>query len=194
MELSMARIYTRTGDRGTTSIHGRIRVSKTDPRIEANGALDELNVAVGTVRSFMEPDDPRQEALRGIQLNIMPVMSLVATRSDMRAENPNTLPESLVSDVEARIDSLTAECGGIGDFILPGGTRIAALLHGARVAARRAERRLWELDATDKVPDQILCYINRLSDLFFIMARHEMKRIGADDEIWKSFAYKREKK
>lgn len=194
MGMNMARIYTRTGDRGTTSIHGRIRVPKTDPRIEANGSLDELNVAIGTVRSFMEPDDPRQDELRKIQFTIMPLMSLVATRSDEREKNPNTLPESLVTDIENLIDRLAAECAGAGDFILPGGTRVAALLHGARVAARRAERRLWELDAIDKVPEQILCYINRLSDLFFIMARNEMTQGGADEEIWKSFAYKRERK
>ncbi len=187
----MRRIYTRTGDRGTTAIHGRVRVSKTDIRIEANGSLDELNVSIGIVRSFMASDDCRQQPLKEIQLNLMTVMSLVATRGDMRGENPNTLPGTLVEDVEGLIDSFAAGCSEARYFILPGGSRISALLHGVRVAARRAERRLWELDAADPLPEEVMMYVNRLSDLFFVMAREEMERMDKDEERWKQFAYKR---
>ena len=80
----MNRIYTGTGDKGTTAIHGGVRVPKTDVRIEANGCIDELNVAVGFIRTSLRPDHEWQYLLRGIQLNLMTVMSLVATRSDMR--------------------------------------------------------------------------------------------------------------
>lgn len=187
----MKRIYTRTGDSGTTAIHGRLRVSKTDIRIEANGSLDELNVAVGIVRSFMATDDSRQDILRNIQSDLMTVMSLVATRSDMRDKNPNRLPGTIVSDLESAIDGFTARCGESDYFVLPGGTCIAAFLHAARVAARRAERRLWELNDEDAVPAEIMSYVNRLSDLFFVMARAEMAGAEADEERWKLFAYKR---
>ncbi len=190
----MRRLYTRTGDSGMTSIHGRIRVPKTDIRIEANGSLDELNVAIGTARSFMTADDRRQGVLKNIQLDIMGVMSLVATRADMRDSNPNRLPDSLVADVERLIDQTASACSESAYFILPGGTRVAAMLHEARVAARRAERRLWELNDADPVPADILTYVNRLSDLFFVMAREEMECENVDEERWQSFAYKRVKK
>ncbi len=189
----MKRIYTRTGDGGMTSIHGRLRVPKTDIRIETNGSLDELNVSVGLVRSFMAPDDVRQDVLKDIQLNLMMVMSLVATRSEMRDQNPNRLRQTLVSDLEELIDGFTGQCGASDYFVLPGGTCVAAFLHASRVAARRSERRLWELNDTDPVPEEILRYVNRLSDLFFVMARAEMSGAGADEERWKLFAYKNKK-
>ena len=96
----MNRIYTGTGDKGTTAIHGGVRVPKTDVRIEANGCIDELNVAVGFIRTSLRPDHEWQYLLRGIQLNLMTVMSLVATRSDMRESNPNKLPDDLVDALE----------------------------------------------------------------------------------------------
>lgn len=189
----MKRIYTRTGDKGLTAIHGGERVSKTDVRIEANGQLDELNVAIGIVRSMLPTDYRWQEKLREIQLTMMLMMSLVATPSTRRRENPNSLPETLVEDMERLIDEITAECGESEYFILPGGTPAAAFMHQARVVARRAERRLWTLNEIDTVPDEILKYINRLSDLFFIMARYEMKNARINEELWKSFRYKRKK-
>ncbi len=193
MEL-MRRIYTRTGDQGMTGIHGGGRVRKTDIRIEANGCIDELNVAIGIVRSFMPVDHPWQNDLKEIQLTLMTVMSLVATPSSKRELNPNHLPENLVTNIEHRIDEVTAQSSESEYFILPGGSIVSAFLHQCRVAARRAERRLWQLNAEDTVPENILAYINRLSDLFFALARHEMQASGLDEERWKAFAYKRMKK
>jgi ATP:cob(I)alamin adenosyltransferase len=187
----MKRIYTRTGDQGTTAIHGGQRVPKDDIRIEANGTLDELNVAIGTVRSLLPATHEGQPLLRDIQLQLMTVMSLVATPADRRDANPNRLPEGLVAQIEAQIDALTARCGASDYFILPGGTPAAAALHQARVTARRAERRLWTLHRQDPLPEDVLPYVNRLSDLFFVMARAEMMRQSADEERWKLFAYKR---
>lgn len=189
----MKRIYTRTGDRGTTAIHGGSRVSKTHPRIEANGELDELNVAVGTVRAMLPADSPRQEWLREIQLTLMTVMSRVATPAAMRHTNPNPLPEEMTARVEEWIDRLTLETGPAEYFLLPGGTPAAAFMHQARVAARRAERRLWALDNTDPVEPEVMAWVNRLSDLFFAMARAEMMAGGADEEKWREFIYKRRK-
>ena len=95
------RIYTRTGDNGFTSIHGRIRVPKTDIRIEANGTLDELNVVVGTIRTYLSETHPFQSLLYGIQVNLMSVMSLVATKSEMRGDNPNQL-DDIVTPIDCR--------------------------------------------------------------------------------------------
>lgn len=190
----MRRIYTRTGDTGMTSINGGGRVAKYDVRIEAVGSLDELNVAIGTARTFMATDHKWQSRLKDVQLTLMAVMSHVATPSEARADNPNRLSESLVEDIERFIDEVAADAPVAEHFILPGGTHLAAFLHQSRVTARRAERRLWALNAVDPVSKEILQYVNRLSDLFFIMARCEMLRDNVEEERWHSFAYKRVKK
>lgn len=187
----MKRIYTRSGDKGTTAIHGGTRVPKTDIRIEANGALDELNVWIGTARSFMDTDHKWQKTLREIQINLMALMSLVATPDQKRDANPNKLPENIVEDIESEIDRITLTVEESDYFVLPGGSRVSALLHQCRVNARRAERLLWKLNENDPVPEIILQYVNRLSDLFFIMARSESQAGQAGEERWKQFSYKR---
>ena len=188
------RIYTRTGDKGTTAIHGGHRVAKTDIRIEANGCIDELNVAIGILRTILEPKHLWQSALRGIQLELMAIMSIVATKSEMRHSNPNSIAPDAVERMEKLIDDLNSECTPPDSFILPGGTPVAAQLHQCRVLARRAERRLWSLHDQDEVPEIILCYFNRLSDLFCIMARWELQHSGCREEIWREFGYKRKLK
>ncbi len=186
----MPRIYTRTGDKGMTAIHGGERVPKTDIRIEANGSVDELNVAIGILRAMLVSNNPWQPLLREIQLNLMAMMSLIATRNERRSNNPNTLPEGIIDKMENMIDNINAECAPPDSFILPGGSPVAAQLHQCRVLARRAERRLWSLNELDQLPEEILCYLNRLSDLFFIMARWELQHSGCQEEIWREFGYK----
>ncbi|MBQ7576052.1 MAG: cob(I)yrinic acid a,c-diamide adenosyltransferase [Bacteroidales bacterium] len=191
----MKRIYTRTGDAGTTGIHGGERVAKDDVRIEANGALDELNCHIGIIRSMLPEqsgqgisfDAPLQEC----QQILMALMSLVATPSAKRAQNPNSLPDNLIPDIESQIDRFTAEAGESVHFILPGGTPLAARMQLARAVCRRAERRLWTLHRQDPLPEEILRYINRLSDLLFVMARCELARQNWPEERWKAFTYKR---
>lgn len=185
------KIYTRTGDRGTTSIHGRMRVPKTDIRIEANGTLDELNVAIGIARSFLDTHSPWQLELKDIQTTLMTVMSRVATLSSKRSDNPNQLPPDMVEHIEHLIDSIDNVCGKPDSFLLPGGNHASAFLHQARVIARRAERRLWQLDAADPVEPQVLRWVNRLSDLFFVMARCELLQADLTPEQWQLFSYKR---
>lgn len=186
----MGKIYTRTGDDGTTGIHGGERVAKDDPRIEANGALDELNCHLGVVRTRLSPDDPWQGLLHDIQRELMGAMSLAATPSVRRDHNPNRLDETLTNRCEQTIDSLAATCTDRDWFILPGGTPAAAELQLARAVARRAEHRLWTLHRIDPLPVELLRFVNRLSDLLFIMARAEMQRNDLPEERWKSFAYK----
>ena len=222
----MSRIYTKTGDQGTTGIHGGARVPKDDIRIEANGTLDELNCHLGLIRAALSgsglpsggtdkpyressalPESPSpdthssipqayaqfDELLREIQVNLMTVMSHVATPSARRAQNPNPLPEGLVPDIEATLDALTAEAGDSRHFLLPGGTPVAAQLQLSRAVCRRAERRLWTLHRQDPLPEAILQYINRLSDLLFVMARWELARQQWPEERWQAFAYKNKK-
>ena len=187
----MKRIYTRTGDKGMTGIHGGERVAKDDIRIEANGTLDELNATLGIVRALLPADDPLQEILHGIQRDLMSVMSLVATPSAKRETNPNSLPQDLVSGCEELIDRFTELSGTSEAFLLPGGTPAAAHLQLARTVCRRAERHLWTLHRQDPLPQEILQYINRLSDLLFTLARYDLQRQGWPEERWQSFAYKR---
>ena len=187
----MKRIYTRTGDKGTTGIHGGERVPKDDIRIEANGCLDELNALIGVVRSLLEPEHEWNGLLYDIQRNLMVVMGLVATPSAIRHNNPNTLDENIVTDIEHKLDEFSSEVEELGFFILPGGTVVSAQLQLARTVARRAERRLWTLNRKDAVPEDILKYVNRLSDLFFVMAKLEMQKQNWPEERWNLFAYKR---
>ena len=208
------RIYTRTGDAGITGLHGGMRVPKDDIRIEANGTLDELNCHLGVVRSsfsgFGHPsggtDKPCRESpalpecpppfdamLYSVQTNLMTIMSQVATPSAEREKNPNVLPEDLIPTIESQIDVLTEEAGESLHFLLPGGTPLAAELQLARAVCRRAERRLWTLHRQDPLPEAILQYINRLSDLLFVMARCALVQQNLPEERWKAFTYKNKK-
>ena len=189
------KIYTKNGDRGRTGLHGGSRVDKDDPRIEANGCLDELNVAIGLLRARLNASHEWQAMLHDVQRTLMVVMSHVATPSSVRHLNPNVLPDDLAAQCESWIDAMTLlMADGEGYFILPGGTEISALCHQARVAARRAERRLCTLNKLDALPTQIMSYINRLSDLFFTMARFDLHLTGASEERWQAFGYKRKRR
>lgn len=190
----MGKVYTRSGDRGLTGLHGGERVPKDDPRIEASGTLDELNCLLGVVRSLLPAGHEWQMWLIEIQRELMNVMSHVATPSARRSENPNPLRDDLDWLCEERIDALQANMEENGWFVLPGGTPLAAQLQLARAVARRAERRLWTLHRIDPLPESILRLVNRLSDLLFVMARAEVQLQGWTEERWQEFSYKRKKK
>ena len=186
----MKRIYTRTGDNGTTGIGGGIRVEKDDIRIETNGCIDELNSVIGIVRTLIKDDDEAQEILFVIQNTLMSMMSIVATPSNMRHNNPNIFDANIINVCEERMDHMMKEMEDNGWFILPGGTPVAAQLQYARALARRAERRLWTLNREDEVPTDVLQFMNRLSDLFFVMARYELHKSNLPEEKWRKFCYK----
>ena len=187
----MKKIYTRTGDKGTTSLHGGIRVAKDDIRIETNGCLDELNALIGIIRSLLSSNDKEwQELLYTIQKELMVIMSHIATPTGV--ENPNQLHViDLTRLCEQEMDTMTAQMQDNDYFLLPGGTVISAHLQFARTIARRAERRLWSLNHQYMIDENILYFMNRLSDLFFIMARMEMQRQNWPEEKWQKFSYKR---
>ncbi|WP_029904606.1 cob(I)yrinic acid a,c-diamide adenosyltransferase [Prevotella sp. 10(H)] len=187
------RIYTRGGDKGKTGIFGGQRVDKDDIRIEANGTIDELNASIGVVRAYLPANHEWQQLLFKIQTEIMTVMSQVATPSNIRETNINVLDENLDKFCEEQMDKMTEEMGPSESFILPGGTLVSSQLQLSRTIARRAERRLWALNKQDEVPASVMRFINRLSDLFFTMARYEMYKAGNIEERWKDFLYKRKK-
>lgn len=188
----MKRIYTKTGDKGTTGLHGGSRVDKDDIRIETNGTIDELNAQIGIVRALLPDSDEWQDLLYSIQLELMTVMSHVATPPGRI--NPNPLgTDELAGRCEQVMDEMTARLENPGYFILPGGTLLSAQLQMARTIVRRAERRLWTLHRTSPVDESIMRLFNRLSDLFFIMARMAMQREQLPEEHWKKFAYYRRK-
>lgn len=190
----MSRVYTKTGDKGTTGIWGGQRVEKDDVRIEAVGTIDELNAMLGVVRSFMSDDDSRQQRLFRIQTDLMAAMSLVGTPAELRANNQNALSDHVVEDCEEWMDEMMDEMQENGYFVLPGGTPVSAHLHLARTIARRAERRLHTLHRTDAVPEEVKRLINRLSDLFFVMARYDLHLNHFTEEKWKLFVYKSKSK
>lgn len=167
------KIYTRGGDKGRTGIHGGERVDKDDIRIEANGTLDEANAEIGIVRALLPAGHEWQGLLGKIQMEMMAVMSHVATPSAIRDKNPNKISDDLVLVCEEQIDALSAKMEDNGYFILPGGSLVSAHLQLARTIVRRAERRLWTLNRKDPVSPGIMRFVNRLSDLF--LQWHVMK-------------------
>lgn len=182
------RIYTRSGDKGKTGIRGGQRVDKDDVRIEANGTLDELNALLGVIRALIGGEHEWQPMLFRLQEVLMVTMSHVATPSALRPQNPNRLPEDSDVYCEQQMDLLSEALEHpSAHFILPSGNLVAAQCHVARTVARRAERRLWTLNRQDEVPAVVLRFINRLSDLLFVMARYETEKAGSGEERWKTF-------
>lgn len=186
----MKRIYTRTGDFATTGIHGGERVPKDDIRVEANGSLDELNAQIGIIRSMLPSGHEWDTKLKQIQIQLMTVMSHVATPSDLRTSNPNSLDPEMDRRCEEWMDSLTVRMPDGGHFLLPGGTPLSAQLQYARTVARRAERRLCTLNRHDPLPQPVLSFVNRLSDLLFVLARFELHLSSIPEERWNAFSYK----
>jgi cob(I)alamin adenosyltransferase len=177
------KIYTKTGDEGLTGLLGNRRVPKDDARIEAYGTIDELNAVLGTARAqgLGEAD-----ALVGrLQDELFAVGSALA---DPNPEGPfhAAIHEAHVARLEAAIDALEAELPPLTRFILPGGTAAAATLHLARTVCRRAERQAVRLGHTpgEHVPRTLIVYLNRLSDLLFVLARAINHRAGVADVPW----------
>lgn len=186
------KIYTKKGDKGTTGLFGGSRVSKDDVRVECMGTLDEANSTIGLLRVKLGNDHEWQSNLHKIQKDLMDMMSHLARPSDAKKENKNPMPEDGAEFCEIWIDTLESEMTSPSDyFLLPGGNEISALCHMARTQMRRGERRLVSLIKTDTVHEAIPAYINRLSDLFFTLARAEMDKAGVAEEKWQLFLYKR---
>ena len=167
----LMKIYTRTGDLGETGLFGGPRVGKDMARIEALGTVDELNASLGVVRAEPLPDDV-DRTLEQIQRQLLDLGAELATPEPVKQGNRKIGRED-VSALEAQIDGFQESLEPLHDFILPGGNRAAASLHLARTVCRRAERRLVTLirHSPDDISLALLAYLNRLSDLLFVLAR-----------------------
>lgn len=180
------KIYTRTGDTGTTALFGGERVPKDHHRIEAYGTLDELNSALGVVRLHATPEAAGAELWDRIQSDLFVISAHLATPAHARDKLARTLATPLwdLPSFEADIDRLTALAPKLTHFVLPGGSPAAAYTHLARCICRRAERLVVALARTEEVPPGMLVYLNRLSDWLFALARAENALTGHPDVAW----------
>ncbi len=181
----MSKIYTRTGDKGTTSLVGGKRVSKTDPRLDAYGTIDELNSFIGLMLSVMDRKAESAENIRWIQQKLFNIGGCLATdtTSFQLTDNCKILAPD-VERIERMIDALTDGLPEQRSFILPGGTQAASYAHVARTVCRRAERLVLALPDDAKAPSELLQYINRLSDYLFVLARRINFFAGVSENIW----------
>ena len=184
----ITKVYTRSGDDGTTGLGGGQRVGKDSPRIEAYGTVDELNSVVG-VALAAGLNEAIAGPLSGIQNELFHLGSDLCILEQDKARLPvPRIEERHVVALEKLMDRLSEELSPLENFILPGGSPGAAQLHVARTVCRRAERLLVALSRTEAVGEWTIRYLNRLSDALFVMARHENRRRGVADALWNSRA------
>jgi cob(I)alamin adenosyltransferase len=183
-----AKIYTRTGDKGTTRLVDGSCVEKFNPRVEAYGTVDELNSYIGVCRSTLHAYPTLlalDEILEKIQNELFNIGSLLATeKDDVFQMLPPITPEQ-IRVVEIKIDELTAELPELRNFILPAGHIVASHLHVARTCCRRSERRSAEIAVKDERYAMCLQYLNRLSDFLFVAARWANLKMGQSEVLWK---------
>lgn len=178
------KIYTKTGDAGTTGLFGGARVSKASDRVASYGEIDELNSVIGLARAH-GLESRKNNWLARIQSELFDLgaeLSTVQDKQDSVAQF--LLVEEDIAKLEAAIDELDAELAPLKSFVLPGGTASASALHLARTVCRRAERSLVALAAIEAVRPEVLRYVNRLSDLLFVMARSANRDEGLPDVPW----------
>ena len=180
------KIYTRTGDDGSTALFGGGRVEKAHPRVAAYGDVDELNSVLGWALTQISSAETAQR-VQLVQHDLFTLGAELATpptpEGRRRPETP-PLPTERVAEMEEWIDDADRELEPLRAFVLPGGSAAAAALHVARTVCRRAERAVVALAAAEPVPTEVLVYLNRLSDLLFTLARLENHRAGCEDVLW----------
>lgn len=177
------KIYTRTGDDGSTALFAGGRVSKHHLRVECYGTVDELNSALGLARA-LQPLAPTDGRLHTVQRQLFNLGADLATPLDAPTNYIVRVPAEDVAWLEAEIDAMTAELPELRAFILPGGTPAAAQIHVARTICRRAERLATALAEHEALNPQAVPYLNRLSDFLFTLARWENHQSGVEDERW----------
>lgn len=179
------KIYTKTGDKGTTSLFGGKRVEKDNLRIDTYGTIDELNAFIGAAVSEIN-DKELKEVLENIQLDLFTLGSDLATpdENNITFAVPR-VDENFVKKLEESIDKFTDKLPPLKNFILPGGSKGSSLLHLARTVCRRGERAVVTLQKNEKIGENILVYLNRLSDLLFVLARYANLVTNTPDVEWK---------
>ena len=178
------KIYTKTGDAGETGLFGGGRVRKDSPRVDAYGEVDELNASLGLARALGLPAD-LDGLLQRLQDQLFTVGAVLATPTGTKASGfiPPLKPE-WVTDMEQAIDTFETELSPMTHFILPGGSQAAAALHLSRTVCRRAERRVVAALHEGEASAEAVTYLNRLSDLLFVLARVANHRVGIEDVKW----------
>lgn len=183
----MGKIYTKTGDDGTTGLVGGTRVKKFDARLEAYGTIDELNAAVGVIRSYDIPDTI-SSVLIEIQNRLFNIGSRLASdeKGDKITEKLS-ITEAHIAFLEKAIDEIEKDLPKLRQFILPGGDLASAYCHVARTVCRRAERRILAFADSGTIQPEIIKYINRLSDFLFVLARKMAAISGVHEEPWRHY-------
>lgn len=178
------KIYTKTGDKGTTSLATGTRVPKTDQRIEAYGTVDELTSYVALVRDLYENNEVK-EVLLEILDRLMTIGGILSFDVIEPAYKVPQVKEEDFTYLEGKIDEYTAQIPQLRAFVIPGGTALSSHCHVARSICRRAERSTLRLAETSQVPQECIRYLNRLSDFLFVLARKAVKENNTDEIIWK---------
>ena len=181
----LTRITTRKGDSGSTALAGGRRVRKDTVRIEACGTIDELNSVIGTVRAA-KPGANVDSLLARVQNDLFHLGCDLSYRESDKKKPLPSVEGRHIEWLEQEQERLLAALSPLDNFVLPGGTLVAAQLHVARTVCRRAERRVVTLARKEKTGRQVIPYLNRLGDLLFTLARHENRRAGVKDVLWDS--------
>ena len=176
----LTKLYTKTGDDGTTGLGDGSRTTKDSSRIEAVGTIDELNSWIGLLIAELQSDEPLIEPLTDIQHRLFDL------GGELAVPGFQLIKADTVSELEILCDQLNEALPPLKEFILPGGSKSAGLCHMARAVARRAERIIVTLSKEEAVGDDLKQYINRLSDVLFVMARQLARRDGGEEVFWKS--------
>ena len=176
----LTKLYTKTGDDGTTGLGDGSRCAKNSVRIEAIGTIDELNSWLGLLLAECPQDDPLHAALTEIQHRLFDL------GGELAVPGFTLITDAMVTELEQLCDSLNETLPPLKEFILPGGSRAAGMAHMARAVARRAERTIVSLHHSEPLNDALRQYINRLSDVLFVVARTLARRDGGSEIFWKS--------
>lgn len=182
----MARIYTRSGDKGTTALIGGERVSKNDPRVEAYGTVDELGAHLALLTDFAQEKGIEATViatLDRIAVELMTVEAELALSEKFTGEIGHITPEQ-VEWIEQSIDTYSQGLPPFGGFTIPGGDRLISQCHICRTVCRRAERRILTAAETHPIAEPLICYINRLSDLFYTLSRWFTMTLSVEEKIW----------
>lgn len=187
----ITKVYTRTGDRGQTSLVGGKRVPKDSPRIDAYGTIDELNSVVGLARVFnaesLDAGEAHQfldEVLCRLQDELFDLGSELATPPEFFQPGMYRVGDDEIARIEKLIDKCQEDLEPLNSFVLPGGGRIGAYLHQCRTVCRRAEREILRLSRGEEINECAIKYVNRLSDLFFVLSRWIAKQTGEPEYLW----------
>ena len=183
----MSKIYTKTGDKGQTSLIGGTRVPKDHIRIESYGTIDELNSHIGLIRDLLTEDQDMSALLLTIQNRLFSVSAELANEKYTHKKGVSVIAESDVVFLEQKIDEMNEQLPALEKFILPGGHVIASQCHIARTVCRRAERCIVKLSHEAEVSESLIQFINRLSDFMFLLARKILKDFNKMEIVWERY-------